>query len=176
MGRSGARNQHTRPTRQVAPRHATHLAPVTATRVRNRARSRPGLATAFFPFSALMSALQFVRLFIAFIDHKVAYLYTRDARVRHAYVACGVEFHSTVAKPIYCLLTSSQTTLTDWQYRSICRTGRACQGQGHVPCRAKVPSRATFHDCSTAECGVRPSPPRRQCRMPKSQKLRPPPS
>ena len=27
----------------------------------------PSLATAFFPFSALMSALQFVRLFIAFI-------------------------------------------------------------------------------------------------------------
>ena len=84
MGGSGARNQHTRHphvTSHVAPRHATHLAPVTATRVRNRARSRPGLATAFFPFSALMSALQFVRLFIAFIDHKVAYLYTRDARV-----------------------------------------------------------------------------------------------
>ena len=47
----------------------------------------PGLATAFFPFSALMSALQFVRLFIAFIDHKAAYLYTRDTHVRRvAYV------------------------------------------------------------------------------------------
>ena len=48
-----------------APRHAPGT--LAATRVRNRARSRPGLATAFFPFSALMSALQFVRLFIAFI-------------------------------------------------------------------------------------------------------------
>ena len=94
MGRSGARNQHTRPTRQVAPRHATHLAPVTATRVRNRARSRPGLATAFFPFSALMSALQFVRLFIAFIDHKAAYLYTRE--ILYARVASDVVSSSTV--------------------------------------------------------------------------------
>ena len=69
------------------------------------------------------------------------YRYTRDARVSH-----GVEFHSTVAKPIYCLLTSSQTTLTNWQYRSIFMQNRprvpgpgprTMQGQGtiqgHVP-------------------------------------------
>ena len=59
-----------------------------------------------------------------------------------------VEFHSTVAKPIYCILTISQPTLTDWQYRSICRTGRACQGQGHVPCRAKYhPGPRTTQHC-----------------------------